>query len=385
MSIGNSGAGEVNTASNSSAGVGTGLIFKEKDGIDLILKKLKEGANITITNGTDDITIAAVGGGDFADGGDVGGAARSLGNTDNYDLHFLTNNVDRLHITNDGILGTGAETSPDAVAGGLTLNVGESTGNTLTMKRSNIAHGCTTFAETDTFVIQSSVGQGGGFKFDSFTDGDESVPVGSLFRTFVRDTADTTTSNLARGLIEFYGWQHDGADNISAPSANGNIYAFYGGPTCKLIIKGDGDVEADGTVTSGSYDFAEYFESTDGTIIPNGTPVVFVGDKVRAAIEGEIPGGVISATACFVGNKGLEWQGKYEKDNFGKIILDENNKPIETKEYDPKLEFISREQRAEWNIVGLIGKVYIKKGSPINPNWIFLKDANEEADLYLIR
>ena len=64
---------------------------------------------------------------------------------------------------------------------------------------------------------------------------------------------------------------------------------------------------------------------------------------------------------------------------------DESNQPIETKEYDPKLEFISREQRPEWNIVGLIGKVFIKKGSPINPNWIFLKDANEEADLYLIK
>jgi len=40
--------------------------------------------------------------GDFANGGEAGGAGRSLGNTDNYDLGFLTNNVTRLNIKNDG-------------------------------------------------------------------------------------------------------------------------------------------------------------------------------------------------------------------------------------------------------------------------------------------
>lgn len=48
--------------------------------------------------------------GDFADGGENGGAARSLGNTDNYDLHFLTNNTDVLHLKNDGNVGIGDAT-----------------------------------------------------------------------------------------------------------------------------------------------------------------------------------------------------------------------------------------------------------------------------------
>ena len=40
--------------------------------------------------------------GDFQDGGDAGGANRTLGNTDNYSLGFETNNIDRLNIAADG-------------------------------------------------------------------------------------------------------------------------------------------------------------------------------------------------------------------------------------------------------------------------------------------
>lgn len=49
-------------------------------------------------------------GGDFSDGGDIGGEDRSLGNDDAYDLRFETNNMTRLVIDADGNIGVGTMT-----------------------------------------------------------------------------------------------------------------------------------------------------------------------------------------------------------------------------------------------------------------------------------
>lgn len=54
-----SGAGEANTASN--VGTGTGLIYKQKSGVDLELKSIKAGTGVTVTNNVSDITITAAG------------------------------------------------------------------------------------------------------------------------------------------------------------------------------------------------------------------------------------------------------------------------------------------------------------------------------------
>ena len=51
---------------------------------------------------------------DYSDGGEAGGADRSLGNTDSYDLTLLTNNIERLRIQEGGKIGIGL-VSPFAV------------------------------------------------------------------------------------------------------------------------------------------------------------------------------------------------------------------------------------------------------------------------------
>lgn len=56
-----SGSGETNTMSNLGAGEGT--IFSSKSGVDLRLKSLKAGTNITITQNANEITLNASGGG----------------------------------------------------------------------------------------------------------------------------------------------------------------------------------------------------------------------------------------------------------------------------------------------------------------------------------
>jgi len=58
-------------------------------------------------------TASGGGGGDFSNGGDAGGAARTLGNTDAYDLGFETTNVTRMTIQAAGRVGIGAGTPTD--------------------------------------------------------------------------------------------------------------------------------------------------------------------------------------------------------------------------------------------------------------------------------
>ena len=76
---------------------------------------LSEAANILVTDTTNWNT--AYGWGDhsllgyFSNSGEAGTADRTLGNTDNFGLGFLTNGSNRLHIQNDGNVGIGT-TSP---------------------------------------------------------------------------------------------------------------------------------------------------------------------------------------------------------------------------------------------------------------------------------
>jgi hypothetical protein len=61
------------------------------------------------------------GGGDFANGGDVGGANRSIGNTDAFDISIETNNVAQLTIEGSAT-GTGILTTPNQSGCSVTLS-----------------------------------------------------------------------------------------------------------------------------------------------------------------------------------------------------------------------------------------------------------------------
>ncbi len=236
----------------------------------------------------------------------------------------------------------------------------------------------------------------------------------------------STLSLVASNNINAYCDSHDvyyEQDNDSA-----DVHWRSYGDNLRMKLTAGGNVTADGSFTGGGADYAEYFESISGKSIPVGTTVILEGDKIRPAKKGEEPIGVISTRPSIIGNSesdaGENWQGKYLKNDFGEFIYEEadfwrlkkekklegGGKIIEklngwcdeksvpegaviTKEkrrkinpaWNPNQEYIPRKDRSEWNIVGLIGQVRIKKNQPVSSRWIKMKEISENVDLYLIR
>jgi hypothetical protein len=153
-------------------------------------------------------------------------------------------------------------------------------------------------------------------------------------------------------------------------------------------VEGNGDVEGDGSYSSTAGDYAEYFESKDGKAIPVGTTVKLDNGKLVACSGGETPIGVIRPKqgACSViGNKGqLGWSKKYKRDDYGGVVLEDNNQQY-SDDYDSSQEYIPREKRDEWNLVGLLGQVQITKGQPMSSSWVKMWDVSDTVEMWFVK
>jgi hypothetical protein len=166
-------------------------------------------------------------------------------------------------------------------------------------------------------------------------------------------------------------------------------------------LAGDGNAFADGSWNGGGADYAEYFEWSDANPDEEdrrGISVVLDGDKIREAQAGEDPIGVISGNPSVVGDAAWnKWSGKYLRDEFGTYIQedyevtdDDGNTVTQQRRklnpaYNPDVEYISREQRPEWDCVGLMGKLRIRKGQVTGSRWIKMRDISDSVEEWLVR
>ena len=159
-----------------------------------------------------------------------------------------------------------------------------------------------------------------------------------------------------------------------------------------------------GTVSSSTgADYAEYFEWKDGN--PNnedrvGYIVTLDGDKIVKANTGDDVLGICSGTAMVLGDSAeWNWSKRYLTDDFGRIIYedydveheeikDENtgkvieeawtehiHAPKQNPEYDASQPYAKRANRPEWQIVGMMGKIYVRDdGSCIVNGYADVKD-----------
>ncbi len=164
-------------------------------------------------------------------------------------------------------------------------------------------------------------------------------------------------------------------------------------------VNWNGYVYCKGSYGSGGADYAEYYEWQDGNPARNdrvGHFVTLNGDKIQIASSQDYILGIVSAFPCLIGNSDEEWQGRWKKDIFGRLIRKEVQVPItkaeevtepildeegnETGEvnvvgvqeistgefrkemqleqvegYDPMAVYIERKDRPEWAAIGMLG------------------------------
>ena len=65
--------------------------------------------------------------------------------------------------------------------------------------------------------------------------------------------------------------------------------------------------------------------------------------------------------------------------------LDENGDRKLNPDWDKSKTYIPREDRKEWDMVGMVGKLYLRKGQPTGDRWIKMKDISDTVEEWLVR
>ena len=174
-------------------------------------------------------------------------------------LNSTGSGTERARIDSSGAISTGGETAPDVDAGGLCLNQAANDTNILTFKSSDVAHGMTTLAETDTYAtIEKTSGDEGGLFIESFSEGITNL---MLFGSSASET--TTKASNATGPVEIRGKSKSGTTAASV-GANGNILCIRNHSLTRFIFDADGDFHAEsGSTTFDAYEDAHLVRAYD--------------------------------------------------------------------------------------------------------------------------
>lgn len=190
---------------------------------------------------------------------------------------------------------------------------------------------------------------------------------GSRQAILAANNSRTTGDSPARTILSSQAVIND--DGYTVVGGYGSGEASTGNIKWKIDSM-NGNIQGVGRVESVSdfKDLAEYFESIDGKRIGSGLMVTLEGDKIRKSQPGDVVDGIVSETAGVVlGGAGFYWNDRFLRNEFGGMIyetIDDNGRelvvPVENPDYDPEREYVPREQREEWHIVGLIGQIHVR-------------------------
>ena len=113
---------------------------------------------------------------------------------------------------------------------------------------------------------------------------------------------------------------------------------------------------------------------------------------VRPATSSDDPEdvvGAVSGTACMIGNAAWShWDNKFLKDGFGRVVthtVDEKPTATINPDFEESREYIPRMARPDWAVIGMTGRIHLRKGVPVHPSWRKLRDVSAVTEEWLVR
>ena len=287
----------------------------------------------------------------------------------------------------------------------------------------NLTHALFVNAGEEGVYINNSIGAA--YAHDSYNE-----------RFGITNPNNVYNMHLETGHASFSTYQVRGDCTRASTSAFGHIIFSTGNRSDNQYrLMGDGSVYSDGSNNLGSgADYAEFFEWKDGNASDEdrrGYSVVLDGNQIVKATDSDDASkiiGVISGMPGVIGDTHWDrWHNKYLRDDYGSYIFedytqtewkndignvesyqtdlipddvtvpddavvtskDENGNNLQRRKLNPSFDasktYVSREDRKEWGIVGLVGKLRLKKGQPTGTNWVKMRDISDTVEEWLIR
>ena len=176
----------------------------------------------------------------------------SVANLDDY-MSFWTmqNNSEseKMRITGAGLVGIN-KTANANMTQGITIGQNANDNEILAFKSSEIAHGMTDVAETDTYGrFLKQTGETGGLKMEGFTE----TTVGMELRAYYV-TDNTTKSSGGWGSTQLRAFKSNGSGGTTNPGTDANMFSIHDGQSGNAVFIFDFEGTGHAEVTWTTYD-----------------------------------------------------------------------------------------------------------------------------------
>ena len=169
----------------------------------------------------------------------------------------------RFRIDDSGKLSSGGETAPDVSKGGLCLNQAQFDTQIFSLKSSDVAHGVTTVAETDTFfqIDKGSSNSGNPEVYFLAENGENAMYCHAVGGAALNSTKAAGYGGLISLRCHLKG---SGTDTDGTVTSNGNMMTIHNHNNVKFIFDAEGDFHADSSSTTfDTYDDAQLARAFD--------------------------------------------------------------------------------------------------------------------------